>query len=128
MGGLQMKMDYDVLRDVMLKIEEEYVDVALYNIEVKDYDMKTIAYHCKLLYEAGFVSDYAGNYYDDGLQEFGVGPLTFKGNEYLNKIREKSTWEKTKKVVLEGGVPGTIEILGKVATSIIEKKLEKLLE
>ena len=43
MGGLQMKMDYDVLRDVMLKIEEEYVDVALYNIEVKDYDMKTIA-------------------------------------------------------------------------------------
>ena len=29
--------------------------------------------------------------------------------------------------MLEGGVPGTIEILGKVATSIIEKKLEKLL-
>lgn len=55
-----MKLDYDVLRGVMLKIEEEYVDVALYNLKVNDYDLKTIAYHCKILYEGGYVDNYGG--------------------------------------------------------------------
>lgn len=122
-----MKMDYDVLRDVMLQIEEKYIDVVLYNIKVKDYDMQTIAYHCKLLYEAGFISAYKGLYADGKLHGFSVGALTFEGNEYLNKIRQESVWERTKKVVLEGGIPATIDTLGKVAMNIIEKKLESLL-
>ena len=48
----------DLVRLILLKIEEEYVSTALYNIEIDGYDKETIAYHCKILHEAGFVSDY----------------------------------------------------------------------
>ena len=85
-----MKMDYDVIREVMLAIEEQYVDVALWGVEIEGYDYKTVAYHCNLLYEAGLISDYKGIYADNGLVEFGVSALTFEGHQFLDKIRDNT--------------------------------------
>ena len=36
----------DLVRVILLKIEEEHVGVGLANLEVEGYDRATIAYHC----------------------------------------------------------------------------------
>lgn len=36
----------DLVRVILLKIEEEHAGVGLANLEVEGYDRATIAYHC----------------------------------------------------------------------------------
>ena len=50
--------------------------------------MKEVAYHCKLLYEAGFVASYNPKYGSNTLLAFSVGGMTWDGHEFLDKIRE----------------------------------------
>ncbi len=109
----------EVIRDILFAIEEQYVDVAIYGLEVKDYDMKTIAYHCKILNDAGFISNYKGHFASNELYSFGVGSLTWAGHEYLDKIRSDTVWNKTKSVIKEKGLPLVIDVVKEVATAII---------
>lgn len=114
-----MKRDMDIIRKVLLHIEENYEDTALYNIEIDNLDMKTIAYHCKILHDAGYISDYKGQFYDDEIGEFGVGSLTWEGHEFLDKIRDEKIWKKTKSTIREKGLPMAIDVVKDVASAII---------
>ena len=52
MKGASMKRDMELVRLILLKIEEEYRSTAIYNLNISGYDMETVAYHCKILNEA----------------------------------------------------------------------------
>ena len=119
-----MKRDMDLVRLILLKIEEDYVSTALYNIEVDGYDKETIAYHCKILHEAGFISDYGARYADNALYSFGVGSLTWEGNEFLDKIRDDSFWGKTKDAIKKKGLPLVLDTVKTVATAFITAAAE----
>lgn len=69
----------DLVRVILLKIEEEHAGVGLANLEVEGYDRATIAYHCQLLEEAGLVSSCIVRYADDSVFFFSVGGLTWEG-------------------------------------------------
>ena len=114
-----MKRDMDLIRLSLLKIEEEYSSTAIYDLQIDGYDMETIAYHCKLLKEAGFISDYAAEYGDGEICSFGVGSLTWEGHEYLEKIRDNSTWKKVKDTISQKGLPLAIETIKTVSTALI---------
>lgn len=119
-----MKRDMDLIRLILLKIEEDYVSTALYNIEIDGYDKETIAYHCKILHEAGFVSNYGSQYADNALYSFGVGSLTWEGNEFLDKIRDDSFWGKTKDAIKKKGLPLVLDTVKTVATAFITAAAE----
>ena len=91
-----MKRDMDLCRKIMLVIEEQYVDTAIFNLAVDGYSLEQVAYHCKILCEAGIVTEYNSTYGDNRLQFFSVGSLTWEGHEYLDKIRDTTIWQKTK--------------------------------
>ena len=91
-----MKRDMELVRLILLKIEEEYRSTAIYNLNISGYDMETVAYHCKILNEAGLISDYGAQYADNSLWSFGVGSLTWEGNDFLDKIRDNSQWKRSK--------------------------------
>lgn len=74
-----MRRDMDLVRVILLKIEEEHAGVGLANLEVEGYDRATIAYHCQLLEEAGLVSSCIVRYADDPVFFFSVGGLTWEG-------------------------------------------------
>lgn len=80
-----MKRDMELVRLILLKIEEEYRSTAIYNLNISGYDMETVAYHCKILNEAGLISDYGARYADNSLWSFDVGSLTWEGNDFLDK-------------------------------------------
>lgn len=84
-----MQRDMDLIRKILFAIEEKYVDTWLpgSDVQIDGYDMKTIAYHCALLHDAGLIYDYKTQYAGDGLYFFGVGRLTWEGHELLDKSR-----------------------------------------
>ena len=102
-----------------MKIEEEYVDVALYNISIEGYDSKTVAYHCKILNDAGLISDYGAQFAGNELWSFGVGSLTWEGHEFLDKIRDDTIWSKTKTTILDNGLPMIFDVVKNVSATII---------
>ena len=70
-----MKRDMDLIRKIMLRIEEEYVSTAIYNLKVDGYSADQVATHCKMLYEAGLLADYKAQYAGNELYMFGVSNL-----------------------------------------------------
>lgn len=119
-----MKRDMDLVREILLAIEEQYISTAIYNLKIDKYDAETIAYHCKILHEAGLVSDYKAQYADNKLCSFGVGSLTWEGNDYLDKVRDNTIWRKTKDVIKDKGLPLVFDTIKTISTAFITAATE----
>lgn len=118
-----MKRDMDLCRKILLKIEETNTSTAIYDLSIDGYTKEQVAYHCKILHEAGFIDGYKAPYGDNELVFFCVGSLTWAGNEYLDKIRDDTIWGKIKVTVREKGLPLTIDVIKNLASSIITSML-----
>ena len=119
-----MKRDMDLVRKILLKIEDEYRTTTLFNIQIEGYDMETVAYHCKIMHEAGLVSSFSAQYGDNIVWGLRVGSLTWNGNDYLDKVRDDSVWNKTKEVIKEKGLPLVFETIKTISTAIITAAAE----
>lgn len=121
-----MKRDMDLIRLILLKIEEEYNTHNILGLSIDGYSMETVAYHCKLLYEAGFVSYYKGIQTLSGLEDFQVGSITWAGHDFLNTIRDNSVWDKTKKAIKTKGLPMMVDTIKTIANAFISSTVEGL--
>ncbi|MFR0883261.1 MAG: DUF2513 domain-containing protein [Christensenellales bacterium] len=119
-----MKRDMELVRLILLKIEEEYRSTAIYDLKIDGYDMETTAYHCKILHEAGLISDYGSQYADGQIWSFGVGCLTWEGNDFLDKIRDNSQWKKVKDTITQKGLPLIIETIKTISTAFVTASAE----
>ncbi len=114
-----MKRDMDLVRKILLSIEEQYEDVALYDFKIDGYDMKTVAYHCNILYTGGFIEDFAGNYSDNEICDFAISGLTWEGHEFLDIIRNDEVWNKTKDTIKQKKLPYALDIFRDIAKAIV---------
>jgi Hypothetical protein (DUF2513) len=99
-----MKRDMDLVREILLKIE----DLPSYNepvdIEIERYSEENIQFHLKQLQEANLIE-----VPDIGLSTYwtkvNIMPtrLTWQGSEFLDSIRNENVWNKTKEIVKEKG-------------------------
>lgn len=112
-----MKRDMELCRKILFAIEEQYVDVAILNLKIESYSMEQVAYHCKILHEAGLVSDYNSLYGDNHIISFSVGSITWNGQEYLDKIRDDTVWNKIKSQIKEKGLELTFQAILNLASS-----------
>ena len=125
-----MKRDMELIRKILFAIEERYVDTALMGNEmsIEGYDMKTIAYHCAILHDAGLVYDYKGKYAGDELYFFGVGRLTWEGHELLDKIKSDTVWSKTKDTITKKGIPFVLDAVKEIATAITTAMIQSAIQ
>lgn len=121
-----MKRDMELCRKILFAIEEQYVDVAIHNLKIESYSMEQVAYHCKILHEAGLVSYYNSKYGDNHIQFFAVGSITWNGHEYLDTIRQDSRWNEIKKQIASKSLPMTIDVITKVASSLIADTMKQI--
>ena len=119
-----MKRDMDLVRLILIEIEDKYRSTAIYNLAIDGYDTETIAYHCKIMYEAGLISDYKAQYAGNEIHIFGVGSLTWDGNDFLEKIRDDSQWKKVKDTIAQKGLPMVIETIKSIANAFITATVE----
>jgi len=121
-----MKRDMELCRKILFAVEEQYVDVAIHNLKIEGYSMEQVAYHCKILNEAGLVSYYKAQYGDNHILAFEVGSITWNGHEYLDTIRQDSRWDEIKTQIKSKSLPMTIEIITKVASSSIAETIKQI--
>lgn len=91
-----MKRDLKLIKKILLKIEEEYINTPITNLSIDGYTKEQIANHCELLYEEGLINKYVAKFGSDSLYLFFVGNLTNEGFNYLDTIRDTDDLESHK--------------------------------
>lgn len=94
-----MQRNMALIRELLLRISDdpEYDGTAIIHpestddLKIYDKDPAVVAYHLKLLIEAGFV---IGDRTLEGRFP-GISRLTWDGHGFLDNIRDPSIWEKT---------------------------------
>lgn len=120
-----MKRDMELVRAILFEVEK-LPPLTHSRIEIKGHDMQEIACHCEMLYQCGLIKRYHGDEIDafDGVIDFWVEDLTWAGHDFLDKIREDTTWNKTKKVIKDKGIPFVLEAINTVASAFITAAAE----
>lgn len=124
-----MKLDYDLIRDILLTVESlEYKtfltnDTALSMPLLSKYNALEIEYAIKKISESDFIaSDYV-HCTSDLHVIYSIPELTWQGHQALDTIRSDTVWEKTKKhvanTVQSASLKIMIDVAKRVADSII---------
>lgn len=112
-----VKRDMELIRKILLEIENHsyggWVDISF-----DDYEQENIIYHVMLMDEAGLIE--ADNLTTQEVVDWKPKRLTWEGYEFLDKIRDNSVWEKTKKTMVEKGLPFALDTVKQIASVIVE--------
>lgn len=125
-----MKRDMDLIRELMLKLEDLPMEVGrivhippdAVEIQVTGYEMDQIDYHLSLLRKAGFV-DTGGVNVGNGI---GFRGLTWAGHDFLDSVRSPDVWNRTKQAASAAG-GFTVELLVFAAKTYLEGKIKGLI-
>ena len=120
-----MKRDMDLVRKILFAVEE-LPPFEKATIKIDGYDKQQVAYHCEMLYQEGFIKYYHGETCDnfDGVLIFWVADLTWKGQDFLETIRQDTLWNNTKKAIKDKGLPMLTSTIGTIATAFITAATE----
>ena len=91
-----MKRDLQLIKKILLEIEDKYVNQNLLILQIEGYTIEQIANHCELLYNEGLLQQYKGIFGNGQLNYFTVGNLTNEGFNYLDSIRNTDDLESHK--------------------------------
>jgi hypothetical protein len=94
-----MKRDMDLIRKILQAIETYPVPDDFIELTIEGYESENIAYHVKLLAEAGLI--HAINLSSLNGFEWKPKSLTWEGHEFLDASRDNSRWERIKRLVVE---------------------------
>lgn len=100
-GKKEMKRDMELIRKLLLLIESNEDD----NKELKipnSWDRREVAYHLKVLDDAGFVTN--NTKWADDEPMWLYASLTWDGHEFLDSIRNDNIWNKTKEGIKSKGL------------------------
>jgi len=124
-----MKRDMDLIRELMLLLEERPVPavgiewLAPETLQVAGRSVEEIGYHLSLLEQAGFIeaggADTLGMRLGNGIAFRG---LSWTGHDFLDSVRRPDVWEKTKAAAARvGGY--TVDILVAAAKAYAQQKI-----
>ena len=57
-----MKRDLQLIKRILLAIEEQYENTTLMDLKIEGYTMQQVANHAELLYGEGLISAYKAHY------------------------------------------------------------------
>jgi hypothetical protein len=116
-----MKRDMDLMREILLVTESD----GTYK-SADHYTQREIAYHVKLLIEAGLIEGVVACENENGRQvpvAYAISRLTMAGHDFLDAARENKVWEKAKSTIKEKGVGWTVDILKAICIQIAKSHL-----
>lgn len=122
-----MKRDLDLLRDIMIYLEEnlapgehiQSTNITLYDRSDEEY--KKFSEHIKLLLDDGLIET-AKPLVAQGFSLFVIKRITSRGHDFLDALRSETVWKRTKEKMKEiGGY--TLEIAVEIAKGYLLKKI-----
>ena len=119
-----MKRDMDLIRQILFYIEENYrAGQGAINISIEGHTDGEIFESCQLAYQDGLIEKPLDS---STMMERScmANGLTSAGYDFLDKIREDTVWNKTKKVLKDKGLPMLVNTIRSIATAIISAAAE----
>ncbi len=118
-----MKRDWDLVREILLKLEEcETARGRLNPGEIAGRDEELVSYHIQILMEAGLIVGECSLSIGRPLY-CTAGRLTWAGHELLDQVRSHAAWNRIKGVAREKGLDMTLEVIKAAAKIILETVL-----
>lgn len=119
-----MKRDLELVRTILLKIEESDNFCAGYAFKVEGYAKEIVLHHCYLMHNAGLiVGDRIGCPDPFNIpQQATPVCIDWKGYEFLDACREPQAWEKAKGTLADAG-----RDLGNVTLGVLQGLLTRIL-
>ncbi|MFT7577075.1 MAG: DNA-binding transcriptional ArsR family regulator [Alphaproteobacteria bacterium] len=116
-----MKRDMDLIRTILLKIEDKSMDSAT-TVDIANVSRATTDYHLKLMVEAGLIDAGERQDRERKFEAWWVNDLTWRGHEILDTIRDPEVWRKTKATAQDiGGF--SLSIIKDIAVGVIKDRL-----
>jgi hypothetical protein len=123
-----MKRDWDMIRDILTKLEEFSNEEGSLNLSSFPRDKHAeISYHMELLIESGLVNGQMSEEFGPEPEDFFVTRLTWQGHEFLDSIRNDTVWQKTKKSFFSQGISMTFDLVKSFASDIAASYLKATL-
>lgn len=124
-----MKRDLDLLRSMMLRIEE--LDSHKHKITIESFsdlceDPYMISLHIDLMQDENFI-EILDEIYCGDLKDFIIARLTTAGYDYIDAIYDDSIWFKTKEQLQTIGGRTALSVVKNVAVTIAEYYLKSKL-
>lgn len=117
-----MKLDPDLVRQILLKVEEFPFDGSFHDVEIEGRTDNEISYHVMLLHEAGLIEAL------DLSSHSGVcwrpKRLTYNGHQFLDAARSDTVWQKAKSWTLKATGTLTLEGLKLALPHVIKNLLQ----
>lgn len=116
-----MKRNWDLVRKILLKLEQKADDSELSSENIRGYDRITVSYHYKPLSQAGLIEVVDTSSIDE--DDYSALSLTWQGHEFLDKVRNDSVWNKVKSTVQSKSLDLSFDVIKQVATATISAML-----
>ena len=112
-----MKRDMDLIRTILLEIEEHQDPGSAVTLKAPGYSPLQIAYHVKLLTQAGLIEALDASH----MQSLAWIPtsLTWSGHEFLDTARNDTVWQKVKAELKDKGMSLPFELIQQLAVKIV---------
>ena len=114
-----MKRDNEYLRELLFEIEsnDNYLIFVPLSLGMSAEEQRG-HYHVHLLCDVGYMVK-ASDSPNAGYR------LTSQGHDFIEAIRDKGIWEKTKEAVAETGGNATLEMVKALASGLLKKKISE---
>jgi hypothetical protein len=122
-----MKRDMDLIRELMLKLEALPPGVFRFRadsaeIQIDGYSPQEVFYHLGLVKDASLIHSTGSG----RMGSIELAGLTWTGHDFLDSVRSRDVWEKTKAVVSAAG-GFTVDLLVTTAKTYLEGKIKGLI-
>ena len=114
-----MTRDMDLVRSIMLEIEEHQDPGSPVRLKAEGYSPEQVAGHVRLLVEAGLID--AVNFSTLGRVDWRPKTLTWAGHEFLDATRNNTVWQKVKAEIKDRGVTLPFQLIQELAMRVAAK-------
>lgn len=116
-----MKRDFDLIRQILLRLEEEPTASArLFARDFGEWQPETVNYHIWLLMQSGLIVSVCNHDYPrNGFVCYGVC-LTWQGQEFLAEVRDDVRWRKIRAVLAEKSLDLSLEAVKAAAAWVLK--------
>ncbi|EGR1226405.1 DUF2513 domain-containing protein [Vibrio parahaemolyticus] len=107
-----MKRNFELIRELLFYFENKEDSQMVETPEIPEFDDLVINYHCRLLFDAGFLRCEAiRSSTSDRVIRVVCFELTWEGHEFLDRIRSNTTWNKVKSYAKDKGLSLTFSVV-----------------
>jgi hypothetical protein len=115
-----MNRDMNLVRKILLEIENQRSGYAPNNFAVEGYTQERIRYHAYIMMQGGLIEGIDRTDLDSTSPQAIPKNLTWAGHEFLEAARNDTIWKKAMDIVKEKGGTITITALSQLLSSLMK--------